>query len=101
MAATCLPAVIALAAANRGAAVSEGEDEPQLDAQALPTAPHFEGVAADLGAAQSAVLPEVLLVLLASASAATLEKVRHSAACSPWCSLPDLLLCIAQLILVL
>lgn len=78
VAASCLPAVIALAAANGGAAVLEGEDEHQLDAQALPTAAHFEAVAADLATAQSAVLPEVLLVLLASASAATLDKVRHT-----------------------
>lgn len=80
MAASCLPAVLALAsAAGATPAQPEGEEEPegvsQLDAQALPTAAHFEAVAADLAAAQSAVLPEVLLKLLTAVAAAALGKV--------------------------
>ena len=85
MAATCLPAVLALASAagaSPAPAQPEGEEEPedvsQLDAQALPTAAHFEAVAVDLAAAQSAVLPEVLLKLLTAVAAAALGKVRFA-----------------------
>lgn len=79
MAASCLPAILTLAASIDEVSLEEGgeviTEALQLDSEALPTAAHLAAMADDLAAAQSAVLLEILLAVISCAAAGSLGQV--------------------------